>query len=428
MASEIGYTTSALQYDHPIARYTQMENASFVRHLPVNTISGATTVNFTIPPCDDFIDLEESFMTLKVKIVKNDGQNLVAADEVAFCDNVPFSVFKSVLVFLNNAKVTPTAIYQTHCNYFTTRFGTGKSATKIHLQRLQGLTGEAAGKNDSKNAEATGWTLRKGWTSESKEIQFLTQIPSDFCRTCNSFLPPLQDLRFEFKLNDPEFALVSTDAYKFQITDMSLYMRQVPVDTSTSMAVFKQQVVHPLKLNFTTLEAQSFSIPARKQVEFIRGIFPYSMPQQVYMVLVETDRLNGVRTKDPFKFENGDVEKVILRHGGSPVMIESINTDFENKNVSEAYYFLCQAFDVGHNGRDINLTYEAFINGCTMWAFTLSPDMDGNSGAGLIQKPGNFEVDIYFKNGSENPALTALFMGKIGKTVEIGAENKTTLI
>ena len=125
MASEIGYTTSALQYDHPIARYTQMENASFVRHLPVNTISGATTVNFTIPPCDDFIDLEESFMTLKVKIVKNDGQNLVAADEVAFCDNVPFSVFKSVLVFLNNAKVTPTAIYQTHCNYFTTRFGTG---------------------------------------------------------------------------------------------------------------------------------------------------------------------------------------------------------------------------------------------------------------------------------------------------------------
>ena len=146
------------------------------------------------------------------------------------------------------------------------------------------------------------------------------------------------------------------------------------------------------------------------------------------MVLVETDRLNGVRTKDPFKFENGDVEKVILRHGGSPVMIESINTDFENKNVSEAYYFLCQAFDVGHNGRDINLTYEAFINGCTMWAFTLSPDMDGNSGASLIQKPGNFEVDIYFKNGSENPALTALFIGKIGKTVEIGAENKTSLI
>ena len=428
MASEIGYTTSALQYGQPIARYTHMGNASFVRHLPVNTISGATTINFTIPPCDDFIDLEESFMTLKVKIVKNDGQNLVAVDEVAFCDNVPFSVFKSVMVYLNNTRVTPSTIYQTHCNYFATRFGTGKAATKIHLNRLQGLTGEASGKNDAKSDEATGWTERKGWTSLSKEIQFLTQIPSDIFRTCNNFLPPLQDMRLEFKLNDPDFALVTGGDYKFQVTDMSLYMRHVPVDTSTSMAVFKQQTVHPLKLNFTALEAQSFSIPARKQVEFIRGIFPHSLPHQVFMMLVETDRLNGSKAKDPFKFENADVEKVILRHAGSPVMIEAINTDFGNKEASEAYYFLCQAFDVGHNGRDNNLTYDAFINGSTMWAFTLAPDMDGNSGAGLIQKPGNFEVDIYFKNGSTNPALTALFMGKIGKTVEIGAENKTTLI
>ena len=428
MASEIGYTSSALQYDYPIPRYDDMGSAIFVRHLPINTISGASTINFTIPPCDDFIDLQESFMTVKLKILKNNGLPLLAGDEVAFCDNVPYSVFKSVLVYLNNTKVTTNTIYQTYCHYFTSRFGTGKEATKIHLQRLQGLTGETAGKHDSKNDDAKGWTLRKGWTASSQEIQFLAPIPSDFFRTCNNFLPPLQDLKFEFKLNDAEFALISTNEYKFVMTEMSLHMRQVPVASSTSMAIFKQQAVKPLKLNFTTLEAQSFSIPANQQVEYIRGIFPHSMPQQVFMVLVQTDRINGVRTKDPFKFENASVEKVIFRQNGSPVMIESIKTNFDNKDAVEAYYFLCQAFDIGYNGRDNNLTYEEFINGGTIWAFTLAPDMDGNSGVGLIQKPGNFEVDIYFKNGVKNTALTALFLGKIGKTVEIGNENKTTLL
>ena len=90
MASEIGYSTSALQYDHPIPRYIDMGNANFVRHLPINTISGASTINFTIPPCDDFIDLQESFMSLKLKITKANGQALAATDNVAFCDNVPF--------------------------------------------------------------------------------------------------------------------------------------------------------------------------------------------------------------------------------------------------------------------------------------------------------------------------------------------------
>ena len=356
------------------------------------------------------------------------GRHLRRPTMLHFAITYPFSLVKSVSIYLNNTKLTPNTIYQVYGHYFATRFGSGKEATKIHLQRLQGLTGETANHHDSKNADAKGWTIRKAWTEGSKEIKFLTQIPADFFRTCSNFLPPLQDLRLEFKLNDPAFALTSTNEFKFAITDMSLYMRQVTVDSSTSMEIFKRQAVKPLQLNFTTLEAQSFSIPANQQVEYIRGIFPHSMPQQVFMVLIETDRINGVRAKDPFKFENANVEKVIFRQSGSPVMIESINTDFGEKDVSEAYYFLCQAFDVGYNSRDINLTFDEFISGSTIWSFTLSPDMDGNSGVGLIQKPGNFEVDIYFKNDAGNVALTALFLGKIGKTVEIGAENKTTLV
>ena len=75
-------------------------------------------------------------------------------------------------------------------------------------------------------------------------------------------------------------------------------------------------------------------------------------------------------------------------------MLDSHNTDFENEDAKEVYYHMCQAFDVGFNSHDANLTYKQFLDGSTMWAWTLSPDTDANNNVALLQKPGNFEADI----------------------------------
>ena len=350
---------------------------------------------------------------------------------VALSDNVLRSLFKSVSVYLNGVKITSSNVhvYQTIKNYFVTRFGIAKDATKIHVEALQGLTGEVADKHDSKNADATGWTIRKAWTAESKEATFVGQIPSDFFRSCSQFLPPLQDLKLEFKLHNPEFVLTGTGNFKYELTSFELYTRQVSVAAKTTTELFKHQAVRPLLMNFTSVELQSFTMPARKQVEFVRGIFPHELPHQIFLVLIETDRINGVFAKDPFEFENTRVEKVVLRQNGTPIMVESHNTDFENGDAKELYFHLCEALDVGFNSRDVNLTYEQFLKGSTIWAWTLSPDMNANNNVALLQKPGHFEADIYVKNGyTQNADLTALFIGKFAKTVLIGADNKVSLM
>ena len=429
MASEVGYTSSALSYSHGVPRHTDLKEAKYVRQLPMNSISDASTIMFAIPPTDDFIDLQESYMVVKVKVLKANGTQLAADDVVALSDNVLGSLFKSVSVYLNGVKITNSNVYQTIENYFVTRFGIAKDATKIHVEALQGLTGEVADKHDSKNADATGWTIRKAWTAESKEATFVGQIPSDFFRSCSQFLPPLQDLKLEFKLHNPEFVLTGTGNFKYELTSLELYTRQVSVAAKMTTELFKHQAVRPLLMNFTSVELQSFTMPAGKQVEFVRGIFPHELPHQIFLVLIETDRINGVFAKDPFKFENARVEKVVLRQNGTPIMVESHNTDFENGDAKELYFHLCEALDVGFNSRDVNLTYEQFLKGSTIWAWTLSPDMDANNNVALLQKPGNFEADIYVKNGyTQNADLTALFIGKFAKTVLIGADNKVSLM
>ena len=41
--------------------------------------------------------------------------------------------------------------------------------------------------------------------------------------------------------------------------------------------------------------------------------------------------------------------------------MESHNTNFDNGDAKEVYYHVCQAFDVGFNSRNVNLTYEQFL-------------------------------------------------------------------
>ena len=86
----------------------------------------------------------------------------------------------------------------------------------------------------------------------------------------------MRDLKIEFKLHDPEFVLTGTGNFKYELTSFEVFTRQVSVALNTTMALFKQQAVKPLILNFTSVEIQSFSMPAGKQVEFVRCIFDAS--------------------------------------------------------------------------------------------------------------------------------------------------------
>ena len=52
---------------------------------------------------------------------------------MALANNVIGTLLKAALVYLNSVKITKPNVYQAVKNYFVTRFGIGKLATKIHM-------------------------------------------------------------------------------------------------------------------------------------------------------------------------------------------------------------------------------------------------------------------------------------------------------
>ena len=68
MANEIGYTSSAIEYFYPLLHHTNLGEGKYMRHLPMNSITGVITIVFSIPPSDDFIHLQECYIIVKLKV------------------------------------------------------------------------------------------------------------------------------------------------------------------------------------------------------------------------------------------------------------------------------------------------------------------------------------------------------------------------
>jgi hypothetical protein len=427
MANEIGCSTSALDYFSPTPRHTDLIASKRVTYYPKNTITNADTILFDIPPIEEYIDTNLCNVVFSLKVTNTDGTDLTANAKVALTDNVAAALFKSVTLYINSQRITESNVYQPFENYFTSRFGYSKNASKIHLKHLLGLTTEAPGKNDALDESAVGWTERQAWTALSAEIQFVAPIPCDFFKTCREYLPPLQEVRLEFKLNDPKFVLTGDGNFKYTLTSIKLDILQIEVAAGKTMAIFKQQALTPLQLHYTNMQIQSYTIPAKTNVSNLRGLFKDTSPSQICMILVETARITGsIMKKDKFKFEHGYVEKVILRKHGLIVNNVEHVTNFDKKDAKELYDRVLDTFQAGFSGTDINLSYEQFLDGSTMWVWNLTPNHDSSCAVGMPLSKGEFDADIYVKPGQQNEDLTALFLAKFDGTVLIGPGNDTT--
>ena len=418
----VTYSSSAVDYAEHFGEYGELVRGLYKRILPVNTIENANVIEFKVDGGDDFLDLRESFMRIEVQLLKADDTNLDEGANTAFVDNILHSIFEKVVIFLNGKKITDGNALQAYKNYFVARFGVSKSARNIHLKALQGLTGEAAGKHNTRNADATGWTQRKAWTAKSTTLALQGPIPSDFFMSCEKYLPPTVEMRLEFKLCDSDFATNTTSplTVKFRVNKFDLMMRSVEIAATRKQEIFNQLRQTPWTFNYTSMDIQTHSIAAGMKRINIRNIFASQLPKQVYVMFAETGSVSGDPNADPFDFKHANIEKMVLRKNNVPLMVEEVASDFSTpQGAKEVYNWFLQALDVGFNSRDVGVTLEQFCAGCTVWAWTLCPDMDANSGLRIPFQPGDLQLDIHVNQVRNNPALTVIILGKFGSMVKI---------
>ena len=72
---------------------------------PITT--GITPVEFVVPALDDFVDLNRSYFTIKLRLKSTKGANVTSANQLYVTPNLAHNLCKQINVRLNGTLISP---------------------------------------------------------------------------------------------------------------------------------------------------------------------------------------------------------------------------------------------------------------------------------------------------------------------------------
>ena len=239
---------------------------------PVASVQTSDTIEFLCAANPDvYTDLANSYLHVKAKIVKANGADLDADEQVGPVNLWMHALFSQVDVFLNNKLVTPSSTAYPYRAYIETILNFSKDTKSSQLTSAL-FYKDKAGKMDSvnplANADAvnTGLKERYNLSKESKMVSMEGKIHSDLFAQERYILGGVP-IKLKLVRTSPAFSLVSSAdpaTYKVVIEDCVFRVRRVNV-SSTVMIGHTEALNHTTaKYPINRVECKVFFCPKRK--------------------------------------------------------------------------------------------------------------------------------------------------------------------
>ena len=120
-------------FSKPITQ-TDIANAFYEEIHPVSKLNDNSSLDFVDDNATElFVDLINSYLYLKLKIKKSDGEDLTSTDEVAVINYPLGSIFSQIDVFLNQTLISSSNTNQHYRAYLEVLLNYGKEAQKSQL-------------------------------------------------------------------------------------------------------------------------------------------------------------------------------------------------------------------------------------------------------------------------------------------------------
>ena len=396
-----------------------VNNAAFVDYLPVTALGdGITNIEYQIQGSDvDYLDLNDSFLCLKLKVLNDDNSNLDAASKTHATNYFLNALFSDVKLFLNETLIeggSPTYAYKSTIESI---FNFNEDAKRIQL-----LPGGFSDEVDE----------REKWIKNSTSCEVIGALRLDFFSQPKYILNKV-NVRIELNLSKNEFGLTmpAGDAAlakkpKIRIYAASLYVRRVQVDPAVrighEIGLKTQNAMYPYQKS----EVITGAIAAKSLFYTKDNVFGHTqMPKFVVVGMVRGDAYNGDYEQDPFHFGAFNVLSLGLYRDGEPVPTRKIyNCDFPGNRVTEAY-FTSIILNTQHFNTNMNngIRMEDFKQdgGYTFYTFNLAPDFDMHQRQQIAD--GNLRLEIRFRKETA-VAINVIVYGLFDGLVEITGDRK----
>ena len=117
---------------------------------------------------------------------------------------------------------------------------------------------------------------------------------------------------------------------------------------------------------------------------------------RIVVGVVDNDAYNDTIQKSPFNFKHNNINFFTIYRDGVQIPSKPLQPDFANNRFIRSY--MCLYTQTGQYYRDtgIAISREQFKNGCALFAFDLTPQLNSAEVGFELIKHRNIRIEIYF--------------------------------
>jgi hypothetical protein len=396
-------------FDPPMVQVA-VERALWADIHPTAALDGVGPVEFHIAGSqEEYLDLNDTILYLRVKAVKTNGSDLDAATKIRPSNMLLATLFADVSLTMNGTVVEGGHQLYPYKAMMTSLLQFDKEMKNTQLR--------AAGFEEDE-------TERAKWMVGSKSLEIMGPLYLDLFSQSKYLLPHV-DVRVKLTRSKVNFCLMtdSTEAIKLQIEQATLYVRRVKVNPSVllghELGLKSSNAIYSLQQT----EMMTYTIAKGNKSHIQDNIFRGLLPKLLIVGLVSNDAFNGNKKKDPTSFGHFDVNFFALYRDGECVPYsQPLQPDYSNGLTTQAYMRTIQSLEHYNSNMSHGITLDDFVNkGRTLYAMNLTPDLNASGACGQPFRTGNLRLELKFGTAlpeTINVILYAIRDGKIEITQE----------
>ena len=409
--------------------------------LPTHPLSNASNqIVFDAPISDEFSDLDQSLLVIKVKIknsnntnlaafIGNDAANPAQANSVAFVNSAINSIFSGLDIKLNGISVNSNFFTNPYISYIQTILSYGADSFNSKLA----LAGWEIDKNFTDNAAHVGADVTSGFykraqkTSLSKEWTLMGNLHSPITQQAR-YLPPLLPISFVLTKSRPEFCLHSNAAapnFIFDITSAKILLKRVRVLSTYKLRIESQLAKNDAIFPLRTFDCRPYSLDAGVKSFTFSNIFPgnSTIPDYCVIGLLEQTSYSGSYTSSPYNFKHFSLEEISISFDQYRYAYEC---EYDNGNIldySSSYHALFQGAG-GKSNSGLTITLEKFATGFALYSFHFGRDNVLSSDLWNNKIAGSARLSLKFSATSNNPALVVMVYSEENQLLKINSNRE----
>ena len=399
---------------------TAMQDGQWTEHHPIAALNNSAPIEFTIPPqTEKWTDLNQSFLFLKLKVVKPDGSDLEAGTHTSVVNNLFHSLFSSIDLYLNNRLVSSNIDTYPYRAYLDNLLSYSVYSKTSQLNALELWSADTATHMQDNKADGgnVGWKTRKARLGTSTTVELMGRLHLDLFLQ-EKYLPNGVDIKLRLNKSSPNFYMMGDEEGNLVLTEATFHVRTVELLPALANDLNHAMANYGMKFPIRRVEVKTFTVSTGLRSKIEDHLFQGQLPKRLFLGMVNNNYMNGTSTSNPFDFEHFNLSKLEVSLDGKTIQNKPFQPNFTTGECLRSYASLFQATGSLGQDRSMGLTLNQYQNGYTLWGVDLTPDQGGEGDHLHPIKTGNLRLELQFARALDQ-VINVIVFAEFDNQVEI---------